>query len=78
MLNEVGYIGNLLPLDKTINSDMGDIEFTDKIKELSKSELEINKRFIHENEEKEKWTITDINNRSKSLAKLCYDLVWSF
>ena len=23
-------------------------------------------------------TITDINNRSKSLAKLCYDLVWSF
>ncbi|KFX55320.1 DUF262 domain-containing protein [Clostridium botulinum] len=68
-------IGNLIPLDKAINSDMGDIDFDKKIEYLKKSELYIVKEFVSEYEKK-LWNEEEINKRTDSLAELAYNEVW--
>lgn len=68
-------IGNLLPLDKEIDSDMGDIDFDKKIEYLKKSELCIVTEFVAEYKNKV-WNEEEINKRTDSLAELAYNEVW--
>lgn len=72
----LGYIGNLLPLDKKLNSDIGDIEFISKIEYYKKSNLSTVAIFIEDYGEQENWTVKEIQQRGKDLAKLSYDKVW--
>ena len=71
-----GRIGNLLPLDVTLNSDIGSKPLLEKIPYYKESNLNIVKKFCtnyiqHEN--KEDWNEDDTNKRTKDLSKLLYD-----
>jgi hypothetical protein len=74
--DEIGYIGNLLPLDKNLNSSIGDMSFEKKLKEYSKSNLRLVSSFIEENSNKTSWSLTDIEVRGKALASISYNRVW--
>ncbi|WP_068784516.1 DUF262 domain-containing protein [Paenibacillus phocaensis] len=75
-IDEVGLIGNLLPLDKKLNSSIGDMAFEKKLVEYNKSNLKSVKAFVSVNTGKSKWTIADIESRGKELAKLAYNHIW--
>lgn len=74
----IGMIGNLLPLSKEINSDMGNIAFLKKIEYLNKSELNIVKEFIKDYGSKEEWNEEDINKRTKIICYKAYNEIWKF
>lgn len=76
-LPELGLIGNLLPLDQSINNDIGDISFIDKLPYLRRSELLTVQDFITHYNTKTTWTKDDIIDRSKKLAYLSYHSVWN-
>ncbi|CDA09269.1 DUF262 domain-containing protein [Intestinibacter bartlettii] len=79
----VGKIGNILPLDKKINSDMGNIEFSEKIKclegktENEGSELNVVKEFVKKYKDIDKWDEECINNRTQDLANKSYNEIWT-
>jgi uncharacterized protein with ParB-like and HNH nuclease domain len=73
----IGYIGNLLPLDKNLNSNIGNVSFSKKIELYKQSNLSFVKAFIEANSEKSEWGIKDIQNRGKEMAKLAYNKVWN-
>ncbi|NOU63193.1 DUF262 domain-containing protein [Paenibacillus sp. LMG 31461] len=72
----IGRIGNLLPLDKSLNSLIGDVEFSKKVELYKKSKLVTVNNFIKEHHLAEAWEPDDILKRSKDLATLAYNHVW--
>jgi len=75
-IDEVGLIGNLLPLDKKLNSSIGNMAFDKKLIEYNKSNLKSVKAFVSANTGKSKWTAANIETRGKELAKLAYNHIW--
>ncbi|MGQ3380765.1 DUF262 domain-containing protein [Priestia endophytica] len=73
----VGYIGNLLPLDGDLNNKMDKKPFERKLEIMESSELDIVKGFIKEYEGTKSWRKEEISNRTKKIAELAYDDVWS-
>ncbi|MCP3741446.1 DUF262 domain-containing protein [Rossellomorea sp. BNER] len=73
----VGYIGNLLPLDGDINNKIDKKPFPRKIELMEPSELEVVKVFIEKYEGKVEWEEDDIKQRTKEIAVLAYDEIWS-
>lgn len=71
-------IGNLLLISETINSNIGNIPFSEKIKEYKKSKLANVSRFVIHYGNNEEFTDAEINKRSKKLAALAFDKIWSF
>lgn len=74
--NEVGFIGNLLPLDKKINSDIGDDIYVNKVNEYKKSSLVTVEHFINDYGNLTDWTKENIINRTNLLAEKAFDEVW--
>ncbi|MCD8425022.1 DUF262 domain-containing HNH endonuclease family protein [Tenacibaculum dicentrarchi] len=74
--DNIGAIGNLLPLDKDINSNVGDTEFDKKLIAYQASELKIVESFISENSTLSEWKSTNINSRTTSIGKLAYNDIW--
>ena len=78
----IGKIGNILPLAKKINSDMGNVEFSEKIKYLEGkkenegSELNIVKEFVKEYKDIDKWDEKCINKRTEDIAYKSYHEIW--
>ncbi|BFH61892.1 DUF262 domain-containing protein [Paenibacillus azoreducens] len=72
----IGKIGNLLPLDKKLNSSIGDLEFRNKVEQYKKSKLITVKNFIMEHQRSATWGPDEISQRSKELATLAYNYVW--
>jgi len=75
-LNDVGKIGNLLPLAQPINEEAGVLNFADKIQIYKKSGFESAKDFIKKYEISPDWDDKLIQERTQGLAQLAYDEVW--
>ncbi|WP_304158485.1 DUF262 domain-containing protein [Fusobacterium ulcerans] len=71
-------IGNLLPLSQKLNVVIADKEFSEKIKELKKSELKIVQEFVKEYSTQKSWKTEDIDKRTGKLAKIAYNDIWNF
>lgn len=71
-------IGNLLLISERINSHIGNISFSEKVNEYKKSKLANVRQFIEHYGNKEEWTSTEINIRSKKIAELAYEKIWPF
>ena len=71
-------IGNLLLISETINSNIGNIPFSEKVKEYKKSKLLNVCRFVENYGNNEDFTDSDINKRSTKLAKLAFNKIWLF
>ncbi|MFM9277337.1 DUF262 domain-containing protein [Paenibacillus jiagnxiensis] len=76
MNEKVGNIGNLIPLDKDLNSDIGDVSFKKKLQFYKKSRLFTVKKFLELYENYDQWTVSDIEERSKNMALLAYNKIW--
>ena len=75
-LNENSHkIGNLLPLDRNINGNIGDREFSEKLNFYQQSEFKVVKNFITNYSEID-WNNDTIIKRTKKLAKLSYFKIW--
>jgi uncharacterized protein with ParB-like and HNH nuclease domain len=75
LLKNRNSIGNLLPLDQALNSNSENKELAGKIQFYKKSELSVVKEFLKQYNQA-KWTDSDIENRTKKLAKFYYENVW--
>lgn len=71
-------IGNLLLISETINSNIGNIPFSEKVKEYKKSKLANVSRFVEHYGNDKEFTDSEINKRSRKLAKLAFDKIWLF
>ncbi len=76
--NYVGFIGNLLPLDRAINNIADTEPFTDKLALFRNSELRIVEEFVTQNGTFSSWTESRVNSASKAFSDLSYDTVWAF
>ncbi|MCB2300572.1 DUF262 domain-containing protein [Clostridium tagluense] len=74
--NDVGKIGNLLPLSQPINEEAGVLKFADKVTIYKKSGFEIAKEFTRKYETLPDWDDSLIQARTQELAKLAYEEVW--
>uniref|UniRef100_UPI001C9C992A HNH endonuclease family protein n=1 Tax=Treponema pectinovorum TaxID=164 RepID=UPI001C9C992A len=75
-----GKIGNLLPLDVTLNSDIGSKPLKEKIKSYRDSNLNTVKKFCSDYMQygdKKDWTEEDVNKRTQFLSKLLYNDICS-
>jgi len=71
-------IGNLLLISETINRNIEDMPFPEKVKRYKKSKLANVLRFVDHYGKKEDWTIAEIKKRSNCLAEFAYEKIWSF
>ncbi len=62
---EVGYVGNLLPLGESINSNLGNAEICQKMESYKKSSFSSVKKFLKDYEGIREWTKDDIIRRTK-------------
>lgn len=67
-------IGNILPLAKKINSDIGNGNLKIKLPELKKSELRLVKNFCEKYKNEEYWTEDLSNERADELSVLIYNI----
>ncbi len=74
--NNIGLIGNLLPLCSSINGKAKDYTLDKKIKFYSESQILEVKNFVKINKDKREWTEDDINNRTNDIAKMSYNEIW--
>jgi len=63
-------IGNYLLLEKKINSNIANKNFTQKLLEYAKSEIPMTKKFYERYKDEEIWGEKEIDNRQKYLAKI--------
>lgn len=73
----VGMIGNLLPLSGDINSRVGNGDYNNKILAYKRSALETVKQFVVDFESEDDWTHELIINRTRDMAVIAYDEIWS-
>lgn len=74
--SNIGQIGNLIPLDKNLNSRAGDKSFTEKMTVYNESELEVIKNFITDYNDLSEWKVENIVDRTINLSTLAYNTVW--
>ncbi|MEA0553581.1 DUF262 domain-containing protein [Lysinibacillus irui] len=72
----IGLIGNILPLDKELNSEIGDVGFIDKLEGYRKSNYRTVEKFIEQYGDNEVWSIEDIEARTMALSALAYNDIW--
>ena len=70
-------IGNLLPLADTINNNLGDASFMEKMLEYKSSNFISVKKFVERYGDKIEWTEEDIDQRAIYMAELAYNKIWS-
>lgn len=68
-------IGNLILLEQNLNGRCANEDYSQKKKIYAESSYTEVKRFVYNNET---WTKSDINQRTKELAKLYYDKILKF
>lgn len=74
----VNNIGNLLLIDQTLNSQMGNKKLSDKIPILGQSELRINQKILDIfNNNGTLWNQSEIEKRNTFLAEISFDQIWS-
>lgn len=74
----VNNIGNLLLIDQTLNSQMGNKKLSDKIPILGQSELKMNEKILDVfNNNNNLWNQYEIEKRNSFLAEISYDEIWS-
>ncbi len=74
----VHLLGNLTLISKRINGTIGNQVLKDKMKELKKSELKINKELIKLLKDLDlEWNENAIKNRQTLLGELAFDKVWN-
>ncbi len=71
---EVGVIGNLLPLGRSLNGKAENKSVTEKIYIYEESKLSLPKEFAAEFTGR--WMKAEIDSRTVKLAKFCYNEVW--
>lgn len=68
----VGNIGNLIFVDATVNNKLANKDFPAKLKVLVNTSV-----FLDDKIKKcTSWSDKEIEDRTKMLAKLAYELVW--
>lgn len=73
----VNKIGNLTLVHKKINSSIGNKVMSEKIKELSKSEVHMTRKIVdYLKQINYKWNEEEINKRQNELAAIAYKDVW--
>ena len=70
---EVGYVGNLLPLGEALNGKIGDTDICHKMELYKKSSFESVKKFLIDYAGIKKWTKDDIIKRTKYMARCMYE-----
>ena len=70
---EVGYVGNLLPLGESINSNLGNADICQKMESYKKSSFSSVKKFLKDYEGIREWTKDDIIRRTKYMARCMYE-----
>ena len=74
--DEIAKIGNLLPLSEKRNNKISNADFDTKVEQYKKSNLLTVKRFLTNYSTKKVWDESDIINRTKKIANMCYKNVW--
>ena len=69
-------IGNLLPLDQSLNEIASNKSFMEKIPILRQSELKVVQDFLSNYGNRNSWDRQDIEERTQNLAEYCYDCLW--
>lgn len=75
--DEIAKIGNLLPLSEKRNNKISNATFDTKVEQYKKSNLLTVKKFLTNYSTKKVWDESDIINRTKKIANMCYKNVWS-
>ncbi|MBM7691645.1 uncharacterized protein with ParB-like and HNH nuclease domain [Peribacillus deserti] len=75
--NNLGTLGNLLPLDGDLNNKIDRKPFPEKIQLMRDSELHVVQEFISKYEEKLVWEETDIEARTEMMAKTAFEEIWN-
>lgn len=70
--NEVGYIGNLLPIGIELNNFLEDKPFRDKIEGYKKSQYKSVEKFLEQYGGQDNWDLELINKRTIEIAKTLY------
>ena len=73
---ETGMIGNLLPLATSINNNCDSEDYKNKLIKYQNSHFITIKDFLEYNKNKTTWSQEDILDRTRKIAKLCYDTIW--
>lgn len=71
-IEQVGRMGNFLPLGEKINGAVGTKPFKSKLEKYKTSQYNAVQKFVERYGEQDDWTIEDINNRTIELAKIMY------
>lgn len=74
----VGFLGNLLPLEDKLNSDLKDKNFEYKIKKYPESQFKSVKNFVKKYEESSNWNEKEIISRTKEISSLLYYDIWRY
>lgn len=72
------WIGNLLLLSTSINHNIGNEAFSEKVKRYSKSSLPSVALFIKHYGQNTEWGKEQIKIRGKKIAELCFSEIWHF
>jgi len=75
-VSNVGKIGNLIPLDKKLNGLVDKSPLNIKLKEYSKSEFKVVKKFAKEHSTEKNWTATKIDERTLKVANYAYKSIF--
>lgn len=75
--NNIGKIGNLLPLNKQLNEQAGDKGFMEKLITYKASELKIVTNFAEKYGHLDNWTNANIDSRTNEIATIAYNDIWS-
>lgn len=65
-------IGNLILIEKTLNEELGDADFTEKIEGYKKSKFSHINKFLEEYTEQNPYEISQIHARAEKLAEVYY------
>jgi len=71
-----GWLGNLLPLDKSLNEDCGDKKFIDKLMIYSKSDLLVVKEFLVMYSLEANWNQTNQEKWFDFISDKAYNTIW--
>ncbi len=75
-VDQVGSVGNLIPLSKNLNQKAATKSLVEKMTEYRESELKVVKLFVDDFEGKDSWEVEDIKKRTTELGKKAYYDIW--
>lgn len=75
-IQNLGHMGNLLPLGALLNEDAKDYNLEKKMKIYSQSEYYMTKTFAKNNLDKKVWEEADIETLTIELSTYCYSKIW--